>query len=568
VSALRLADVLLRLPALLKIEGTAKETIDVARTRVMIGGCLFALAFTVIAAKLLYLGLASEPQEPRSTRAPQPLQTERADIVDRNGTLLATSLTTQSLYANPRQMLDPADAARRLARALPSLNERELLQRLQSERAFVWIKRNLTPRQQMEVNRLGIPGLFFQREERRIYPHGALTGHLVGFTDIDNRGIAGVEQSLDERLRRQPDQRLELSIDIRAQHILRTELARQIAEFRAIGGSAIIMDVPSGELLAMVSLPDFDANSPATASDDQRFNRNTLGLYEMGSTFKTFTIAMALDGGTTHMNASYDARRPIEWGQHTINDFRGQNRWLTVPEVFMHSSNIGMVRITLQAGRERQRAFLGRLGLFRPTTVELPEVATPRIPNPWREINAMTIAFGHGMSVTPLHLLNATAASVNGGILRPVTVLRRAEPGAATGERVMAQRTSDQIRRLMRMVVTDGSGRAAAAPGYLVGGKTGTAEKIRSRRYSEHARIASFVGAFPINNPRFAILVMLDEPQPTAQTQGFATGGWVAAPLVGRLVPQLAALWNLPPLNENEPLVREQLALGTPVRRR
>lgn len=568
MTILRLAGVLLRFPALLKIEGTAKQAIDIARTRVMIGGCLFALAFAVIGVKLIYLGLASEPQEPRAARVPQNLQTERADIVDRNGTLLATSLTTQSLYANPRQMLDPADAARRLARVLPGLNEREMLQRFQSERAFIWVKRNLTPRQQMDVNRLGIPGLFFQREERRIYPHGALTGHLVGFTDIDNRGIAGVEQSQDERLRRQPDQRLELSIDIRAQHILRAELARQIAEFRAIGGSAIIMDVASGEILAMVSLPDFDANAPATATDEQRFNRNTLGLYEMGSTFKTFTIAMALDAGTTNMNASYDARRPIEWGQHTINDFRGQHRWLTVPEVFMHSSNIGMVRIMLQAGRERQRAFLGRLGLFRPTTVELPEVATPRIPNPWREINAMTIAFGHGMSVTPLHLLNATAASINGGVLRPVTLLRREEAGAVAGERVMAQRTSDQIRRLMRMVVMQGSGRAAAAPGYLVGGKTGTAEKIRGRRYSEHARIASFVGAFPINNPRYAMLVMLDEPQPTAQTQGFATGGWVAAPLVGRLVPQLAALWNVAPVDENEPLVREQLALGVPTRRR
>jgi cell division protein FtsI (penicillin-binding protein 3) len=555
------------LPTRLKIEGSAKQTIDVARHRLFVGGSMFALAFLVVAFRLVDLTMLSEGREPRIARPRlAPVEMDRADILDRNDTLLATSLRTGSLYANPRQLLDPEDAARRLARTLPGLNEAELLARLRSERSFVWVKRSLTPRQQAAVNRLGIPGLFYQREERRIYPHGALTGHLVGFTDIDGRGISGTEQYFDERLRRDPEP-LRLSIDIRAQHVLREELTRQIAEFRAIGGSAIVMDSNNGEIMAMVSLPDFDSNTPALASPEQRFNRNTLGVYEMGSTFKIFTLAGALDYGTTNLNASYDASRPIEIGRFTIHDFRGQGRVLTVPEVFMYSSNIGAVRIAMQLGRERQREFLTRLGLTTTARIELPEVGAPMIPNPWRDINSMTIAFGHGMGVSPLQLITAANAAMNGGVLVRPTLVRR-QPGAEVPrERVMAQRTSEQMRRLMRLVVERGSARAAAAPGYLVGGKTGTAEKNVHGRYRSNARMSLFTGSFPITNPLYSILIILDEPQPTAHSQGFATGGWVAAPMVARLVPRLAALWNIPPMDENQPTVREQLFINVAARR-
>jgi cell division protein FtsI (penicillin-binding protein 3) len=566
--ATRLADVLRFLPLRLKIEGSAKQTIDVARHRLFVGGSLFALAFLVVAFRLVDLTMLNEGREPRIARAPRltPIEMDRADVVDRNDTLLATSLRTGSLYANPRQLLDPDDAARRLARTLPGLNEAELLARLRSERSFVWVRRSLTPRQQAAVNRLGIPGLFYQREERRIYPHGALTGHIVGFTDIDGRGIAGTEQYFDERLRRD-NEPLRLSIDIRAQHILREELTRQIAEFRAIGGSAIVMDSQNGEVMAMVSLPDFDSNTPALASPEQRFNRNTLGVYEMGSTFKIFTLAGALDYGTANLNASYDASRPIEIGRFTIHDFQGQRRWLTLPEVFMYSSNIGAVRIAMQLGRERQREFLTRLGLTRSSPIELPEVGAPMLPNPWRDINSMTIAFGHGMGVSPMQLITAANAAMNGGVLVRPTLLRRAPGAEVPRERVMAARTSEQMRRLMRLVVERGSARAAAAPGYLVGGKTGTAEKNVRGRYRTNARLSLFTGGFPITDPRYAILIILDEPQPTATTHGFATGGWVAAPMVARLVPRLAALWGIPPMDENQPMVREQLFLNVAARR-
>jgi len=563
-----IGDVLSYLPTRLKIEGSAKQTIDVARHRLFVGGSLFALAFVVVAFRLVDLTMLSEGREPRLGRAPglAAVEMDRADIVDRNDTLLATSLRTGSLYANPRQLIDPEDAARRLARTLPGLNEAELLARLRSERSFVWVRRSLTPRQQAAVNRLGIPGMFYQREERRIYPHGALTGHIVGFSDIDSRGIAGVEQYFDERLRRDAEP-LRLSIDIRAQHILHEELQRQVAEFRAIGASAIVMDARNGEIMAMVSLPDFDSNTPALASPDQRFNRNTLGVYEMGSTFKIFTLAGALDYGTTTLNASYDARRPIEIGRFTIRDFRGQGRVLTVPEVFMYSSNIGAVRIALQLGRERQREFLTRLGLTRTAQIELPEVGAPLVPNPWREINSMTIAFGHGIGVSPLQLITAANAAMNGGLLVRPTLVRRPAGAEVPRERVMAERTSEQMRRLMRLVVERGSGRAAAAPGYLVGGKTGTADKNSRGRYRANARMALFTGAFPITDPRYSILIILDEPKPTAQSQGFATGGWAAAPIVARLVPRLAALWGIPPMDENQPAVREQLFLNVAARR-
>ncbi len=566
--ATRLSDVLSFLPTRLKIEGSAKQTIDVARNRLLVGGIMFALAFLVVGFRVVDLTVINEGREPRLANAHRltTLEMDRADIVDRNDVLLATSLRTGSLYANPRQLLDPEDAARRLARTLPGVNEAELLARFRSERSFVWVKRSLTPRQQAAVNRLGIPGLFFQREERRIYPHGQIAGHITGFTDIDNRGIAGAEQHFDERLRRSAEP-VQLAIDIRAQHILREELAQQVAEFRAIGGSAMVMDSNNGEVLAMVSLPDFDSNTPSLASPESRFNRNTLGVYEMGSTFKVFTFAAALEYGTTNFNAVYDASRPIEIGRFTIHDFRGQNRRLTMPEVFMYSSNIGTVRMAMQFGRERQREFLSRLGLTRPATFELPEIGPPIVPNPWRDINMMTVAFGHGMAVSPLQLITAINASVNGGLLVRPTLLRRPEGAEVPRERVMAAQTSEQMRRLLRLVVERGSARSAAAPGYLVGGKTGTAEKNVRGRYRQNARMSLFAGAFPITAPRYTMLIILDEPQANARTQGFATGGWVAAPMVARLVPRLAALWGMPPMDETQPQVRQQLFVNAALSR-
>jgi cell division protein FtsI (penicillin-binding protein 3) len=529
----------------LQLEGSAKRAIETGRTRLMVAGALFAVAYLVIAARLVTVTLLSDGAEPRL--AEMPAQVERGEIVDRNGVVLATNLTTASLYANPQQIIDVDEAVDRLGEVFPDVGGDTLRAKLVSGRSFEWIKRNLTPRQQAAVHRLGLPGLYFQREERRVYPQGRLTAHVTGFTDIDNRGLAGVEQSFDDVLH-EGRRQLALSLDIRIQNILREEIARAMTDFRAIGGAGMVMDIDTGELLAMVSLPDFDPNSAGTAPDEARFNRNTLGVYEMGSTFKIFNTAMALDAGIASLGDGYDARKPIQISGHMIRDFHPESRWLTVAEIFKYSSNIGSARIADQAGTALQKDYMARFGMLKPVKLELPELGQPIYPADWKRINTMTIAFGHGIAVTPLHLLNGVAAAISGGVYRPMTVMKRASAEPAAGRRVVSEATSAEMRELLRLVVDSGTGKAANVPGYLVGGKTGTAEKQQGRHYSANARLASFVAAFPMNAPRYALLIMIDEPKPNASSYGYATGGWVAAPAVGRVIQRMAPLLGIEPM--------------------
>ena len=544
------------------LEGAAQQAVEVARTRLLATGALIALAFVAIAVRLADVTVmqpAGEPRLAQSKRGPA-FAAGRADIVDRNGVLLATSLDTASLYANPRRVLDAREAADKLARALPGLGAAEVLAKLTSERSFVWIKRHLTPREHHAVNRAGIPGLYFQREERRVYPQDSLFAHVVGFAGTDGTGLAGIEKTFDETLRAgvRP---VRLSVDARVQHVLREELGAAMAQFRADGAAGIVMDARSGEILAMVSLPDFDPNRPRAVSPKAAFNRATLGVYEMGSTFKVFTAAMALDSGATRMSGGYDASKPIRIARFTITDFHAKNRWLSVPEIFMYSSNIGAVKMALAVGTKRQREYLGRLGLLAPVSVELPEVGAPLAPAPWREINTMTIAFGHGLAVTPIQVVRATASVVNGGILPPATLLERPPRDPAAGVRVLKAGTSRDMRRLLRLVVTGGTGSKAHAPGYLVGGKTGTAEKTGARGYRAKALVSSFIGAFPIHDPRYVVMAVLDEPHGNAQSLGYATGGWVAAPAVSRFITRAAPLLGVAPVDEAAPEIRNALEL-------
>jgi cell division protein FtsI (penicillin-binding protein 3) len=547
----------------ISFEGANKKALDVARTRLLVGGALMAAAFMVIGVRLVDVTIFSETEPSRRASARNIVaerHMDRADIVDRNGVLLATSLTTASLYADPGRIFDPPAAARALVRVLPELSEAEVALQLSSDRDFVWLSRNLTPRQQYEVNRLGIPGFDFRREQRRVYPHGRLTAHVVGFTSVDNDGLAGIEKSFDAALseRREPTA---LSIDVRVQQIVRRELAAQIEKFQAIGGSGIVVDVRTGEIVSLVSLPDFDPNEPGTVSDDARFNRTTLGVYELGSIFKIFNHAIALETGAADLTSHYDARKPIRIARFRISDFHPENRWLTVPEIFMFSSNIGSAKMALDIGGTAQRKFLTDLGLLRRSSVELPEQARPIYPATWREINTMTIAYGHGIAVSPLHAATAVAAVVNGGVLYPATLIRRSEE-SVSGTQVISARTSDQMRRLLRLVVENGTGRNADAPGYLVGGKTGTAEKQVDGRYKRKALISSFVGVFPINAPRYVVLAHLDEPKGIKESHGFATGGWTAAPVVGRVIAQIAPLFGIAPVDESAPEIRRALTVN------
>jgi len=548
VMAARPADPPRRRDEIVQIEGTAKRAIETGRTRLLVAGALFAVAYLVIAIRLVTVMLLADGAEPRLAELPsQTVQAGRGEILDRNGVVLATNLTTKSLYANPQQIIDVDEAVERLTALFPDISAETLRAKFSSGRSFEWIKRTLTPRQQAAVNRLGVPGLYFQVAERRVYPQGALTAHVIGFTDIDNRGLAGIEQAFDGVLR-EGHRQVALSLDIRIQNIVHEEVARAMADFNAIGGAGMVLDIQTGEVLAMVSLPDFDPNSAGSAPDDTRFNRNTLGVYEMGSTFKIFNTAMALDAGVVTLADGYDTRKPIQISGHMIRDFHPENRWLSVAEIFQHSSNIGSARIADLAGTEVQKEYMDRFGMLKPVRLELPELAQPIYPTSWKRINTMTIAFGHGIAVTPLHLLNGVATAVNGGVYRQMTIMKRASAEPADGRRIISEDTSKKMRDLLRLVVESGTGKSANVAGYMVGGKTGTAEKQKGRYYSANARLASFVAAFPMSAPRYAILIMVDEPKPNAKSYGYATGGWVAAPAVGRVVQRMAPLLGIEPI--------------------
>jgi cell division protein FtsI (penicillin-binding protein 3) len=550
-------------------DGPAKQTLEACRTRLLVTGALFALVFTVVALRIVEIvavgGGTAESQIGRFRIVTPPVPSH-ADIVDRNGNVLAATLDSPSLYANPKQIVDAADAARKLVRVFPDLRAPEVYAKLSSGKSFLWIRRHLTPVEQYDVNQLGIPGLEFEHEERRVYPDGSLTSHVVGYTGIDNAGFAGVERALNDVLkeRREP---LQLSLDLRLQYILHEELQRVIDDFTAKGGAGLIMDVNTGEVLAMASLPDFDPNRPVapdpehpqTPLADRMFNRITLGDYELGSIFKIFTVAMALEAGTSTISSTYDASHPIRIGRFTISDYHGKHRVLSVPEILMYSSNIGAARMALVAGAQRQREFLDRLGLLKKPKIEVFEVATPHYPAKWREVNVMTIAFGHGISVPPINFATAAAALVNGGILRQATLVKQPAGYAPRGQQVISAKTSEQMRRLMRLVVEHGTGTMAAAPGYVVGGKTGTADKISGRHYAERKLLSSFVGVFPINDPKYLILTMIDEPHPNKQSHGYATAGWTVAPTTSRIIQRIAPLLGVQPVDESSPEVQRAL---------
>jgi cell division protein FtsI (penicillin-binding protein 3) len=526
------------------------RALETARSRLLLISACFAVAFFVVAGRLVGLSTADAGAASAAAQRTS-FDVARADILDRNGVLLATSLPTASLYADPKDVLDVDDAVEKLRRVFPDLAAETVRSRLQQETRFVWIRRNLTPREQHEVNQLGLPGLNFIEEERRVYPQGPVAAHVLGFADIDGKGLAGIERAFDQSLN--AGERVHLSIDMRIQNILRQELTAAVEEFNGIGGAGLVLDVRTGELLAMVSLPDFDPNNPGVASDDARFNRVTQGVYEPGSTFKLFTAAMALDSGTTTLNGGYDASKPIRVARHTIRDYRAKNRWLSVPEILVHSSNIGAAEMALDVGGRLQRNYLEQLGLLAPAAVELPEVGWPLVPSPtqWRDIHTMTIGFGHGISVSPLQLASGVAAVVNTGLFRRPTVIRRDLP-VDEGQRVISAETSRTMCALMRLIVLSGTGRNADVPGLRIGGKTGTAEKIVNGRYSRDARISSFIAAFPIDAPRYVVLAFVDEPKGNARTHNFATGGWVAAPVIRRVSERIAPILGVEPVRQYE----------------
>jgi cell division protein FtsI (penicillin-binding protein 3) len=545
-------------------DGPGKTALDICHTRLIVAGLLFVVAFLAIGAQLVdVMELKSPDKSLARNRAVEHAMPSRADIVDRNGVLLATTLDMPSLYANPRQIADKQKVAAELAQIFPELNGRKLAETFaRPNLSFVWIKHNMTPSEQLAVNALGEHGLQFLSEGRRVYPKGDLFAHIVGFVNGDGKGTVGVEAGLEKRLKTDAKP-VRLSVDSRVQFILRAEILNQMAQFDAKRGFGIVMNVRNGEVLALSSLPDFDPNNLATATPDELYNHATFGVYEMGSVFKIFNTAMLLSSGLATMDTKFDATNPIHVGRFTIHDDHPQRRWLSVAEVFQYSSNIGSAKEALTAGAERQEDFLGKLGLLATPHFELPEVAAPHIPSPWRDINVMTVAFGHGMSVSPLQMATAVSAVVNGGKLYTPTLL--ASDTEPQGRQVLDPEISDKMRRLLRLVVTGGTGKFAAAPGYLVGGKTGTAEEVQNAGYARKQLLASFVGVFPVNDPQYVVIISIDQPHGNKASYGYATAGWVAAPGVSHIIERMAPLVGIHPVDEDSPEIRRALMIDMPV---
>jgi cell division protein FtsI (penicillin-binding protein 3) len=523
------------------------------RVKLAIAG--FAIVYLAIAGRLVQLAVAPDAEAKARAGAAASLAVSRPDILDRNGQMLATDIQVTSIFAEPRKLIDVDEAVELLTATLPDLDAKDLRQKLSTQRGFEWIKREVNPREQAEVHRLGIPGIGFLPEKRRIYPNGPVVSHLLGFVNVDNEGIAGIEKYLDtknlvDRTGRTAAslQPVHLGVDIDVQHAVRDELAKAQAKFKAIAATGIVADVNTGEIVAAVSLPDFDPNNPGEANDPTRINRVNVGVYEMGSTFKALTLAMGLDSGKITLNSSFDARAPLYYGRFRIDDFHPTRRVLTVPEVFTYSSNIGTAKIALAMGVEHHKWFLKKVGQLDRLRTELAESSAPIVPARWGELNTVTIAFGHGLSVAPLQTVMATAALMNGGMLIPPTVLARtAEEAAPLAKRVIKPETSRMMRYLMRLNAEKGSARKADIPGYRVGGKTGTAEKVIGGRYSSEKVMCAFTAVFPSDAPRYLLLVMLDEPKGLPETHGFRTSGWNAAPTTGAIVERIAPLLGVKP---------------------
>jgi cell division protein FtsI (penicillin-binding protein 3) len=527
------------------------------RNRLRLVMSLFAACFLVIGARvgelsLLYLDEGAGRQERPEGRLPRP------DITDRDGRLLASDVRIPSLFANPRQIIDVDEAVELLTSTLPELEPRELRRRLTQDKAFVWLKREISPEQRQNIHDLGIPGIYFRDETRRLYPMGRLASHVLGYVDVDSRGLAGVEKYLDDQGAiftasladpgRQGVLPVQLALDASIQHVMAAEIAEAITHYKAEAGGGILLNVKTGEVVALVSLPDFNPNTPREAQEPTRINRMTGGVYELGSVVKTITFAMAFEAGVTNLEGRYDARFPLVIGRSRIDDYHAKRRVLTVPEVFMYSSNIGTARMALDVGLEGHQAFLKTAGLFDRLVTEVPEAAAPLLPPHWGKLTTVTAAFGHGFAVQPLQGASVVAAFMNGGMLVPPTFLKRDEETAqALARRLVSEETGRKMRYLFRLNVEKGTAAKAEAPGYRVGGKTGTAEKVVNGRYNRNRLLNSFIGAFPMDDPAYVILIMLDEPKPLPETYGFATSGWNAVPTAGKIIRRIAPLLGIEP---------------------
>jgi len=546
------------LASTIALEGARKQRGKLTRARIRWMVLALILGFGVVGGRLVQLGMV-EKDDTIEGQARDAITATRPPILDRNGLEMAVDIRVPSLYAEPRRIVDVEEAVRKLRTVLPDLDEKWLRNRLTGDKGFVWVQRELTPAIEEAVMRLGLPGIDFITESKRFYPGMAEASHILGSTNVDNQGISGIERHMDIEsvallqslglARGNALTPVELSVDMRVQHVMHEQLTDAMTRYRAIAAAGVMMDIYTGEIVALVSVPDFNPNEPASALVKDTFNRITAGIFEPGSTFKTVTMAGALDAGTATLSDSFDARYGIRFGRYTIDDFHGKHRILSLPEVYKYSSNIGTIRVMQTMGKDAFRAFLSRMHFDERMTFELPEMRVPTVPKEFSEVGAATASFGHGLSVSPLHLVAAYAAFANGGNYITPTLYKRdiaeAEP---LYERVVSPQTSQAVRALMRLNALAGSGSQMdkIAQGYRVGGKTGTAEKVVNGRYDSNKDTNFFASAFPLDNPRYAMVIMVDEPK-AENAQSGTTAGWNAGMVTGRIVQRVAPMLGIAP---------------------
>jgi cell division protein FtsI (penicillin-binding protein 3) len=530
--------------------GEQKQELTLTYQRLMLVMLLFVGVTALIVLRLAYLQVFTD----RSGAAAigNPLIPPRADIVDRNGLPLARTIDAWTIGVHPGRVIgNKAELARRLNELMPERTAAEYLRLLSADSNYLYLSRRAVPELVAAVNALGEPGIVFSREPERLYPQTALAGHILGWTDFDGRGVAGMERVLEERLttegmRGQP---VALSIDSRVQAAMESELASAVTSLQAEGGTGIVLDAHTGEIVAMASAPTFNPNAAGRSDPSALYNRATMGVYELGSTFKPITVAAAMEAGVvTGMGQRWDASAPLPIGRFRISDDHPQGRPLTIPEILVHSSNIATARIADQMGIERMQAAFRDLGFHEPAHIELNERSRTLWPGEWSRATVLTTGYGHGIAVTPLHLASAYAALVNGGVWRPATLMRIAPGQAPHGRRVYSEQTSYRMRQLLRMIVQHGTGRRGEAAGFRVGGKTGTAEKVATGGgYSRRVNVSTFAAAFPMDEPRYVVLVMMDAPKGNAETHFLTTAAWTAAPVVSRVISRAGPLLGIIP---------------------
>lgn len=557
----------------IEVQGQKRCAAARAQSRLSLIGIFFIALYVVIFLRMADLTIVKSErlilplEEVEVHHKINPIIARRGDIYDRNGFLLATTLKTTSLFVDPLLVLEPEKLLAQVRHAVPGIDKNEAREAILANNRFGWLAHNISPGQQQAILEIGDPGLGFQEKFTRIYPQGPLFAHMVGYTDTDGLGLAGIERSFDDVLSAGQD--VILTLDLRLQHLVKRETLAAINDFQAKAGVGLIMDAKTGELLAGVSLPDFDLNHSAIANDNQKFNRLTLGVYELGSMFKIFSTAAAIEFKNIDMTDTFDAREPIKVGWHTIRDYHAKRRVLTLPEAFMYSSNISSAIMGEMVGAQGLKNFYSDLGLMGRMPFSIKEVGTPILPDPWRPSTTMTVSYGHGIATSPLQMSSAVATIINGGYgVHPYMVKSYGQNGegrepeiqsglqAGSGEvrvtnnlekiRIISSETSEKMRKLLRLSVTKGTGKNADVEGLRIGGKTGTAEKSVNGRYDSKKLISSFVAAFPMNDPRYIVMVMIDEPKGHERSYGYATAGWVAAPAVKRIAISMAAILSLP----------------------